>query len=415
MIKRGHRMIIKNGLVFLDDRGFTKADIIFDEEIRGIVYVDSDDIEQHAGQTVEEGDISGKMHLDPAKETVIDAAGKYVIPGLVDIHTHGVVNEDASDGDPEGIKKMARFYASRGITSWCPTTMTLSEEELTGAMHAIRSYADMQDETDGLYASCAGIHLEGPFLSLAKKGAQAADHLRKPDAEMLRRLNEASGGLVRMVTVAPEEDTDFAFIREASGICTVSLGHSAADYDTAIRAFAAGASHVTHMFNGMNGIHHRDPGIIGAAFDSGASVELICDGLHIQPSVISMAESLFTGRISLISDSMRCTGMPDGVYSLGGQPVYVKNKKATLADGTLAGSSITLMDALRNVVEFGLPLEQAVRYASSIPASVIGADTFIGKIRTGYQADMLILDRELNLETTIIKGKASCLLPQKSS
>ena len=163
---------------------------------------------------------------------------------------------------------------------------------------------------------------------------------------------------------------------------------------------------MTHMYNAMNGLHHRKPGIIGAAFDAGASVELICDGLHLQPSVIRLTEAMFRGRITLISDSMRCAGMPDGEYSLGGQPVFVREGKATLRDGTLAGSSITLMDALRNVVCFGIPLERAVRYATSLPASVIGAGHFIGTISEGYRADLLVLDQDLNLETVITGGRA---------
>lgn len=387
-------MVIRNGLVFVDDGVFRKADISFEDRI----------IKINRMNHKESGIICDSQKAE------IDAAGKYVIPGLIDIHSHGVVNEDASDGDPEGIKKMAHFYASRGITSWCPTTMTLPEKDLTKAMQVIRAFTDMQDNIDEYHASCVGIHLEGPFLSQVKKGAQAAEYLQKPDAGMFRRLNEASGGLVRMVTVAPEEDEDGSFIREVSKLCTVSLGHSAADYNMASRAFEAGASHVTHMFDGMNGIHHRDPGIIGAAFDAEASVELICDGLHILPSVIRMAYRMFPDHVTLISDSMRCTGMPEGVYSLGGQSVYVKNGKATLEDGTLAGSSLTLMDALRNAVKFGIPLERAVRYATSIPASVIGLDTYIGKIQEGYQADLLILDRDLKLETVVIKGKVYPIL-----
>ncbi|MCC8150485.1 MAG: N-acetylglucosamine-6-phosphate deacetylase [Lachnospiraceae bacterium] len=410
-------MLIKNGTVFVRDKKFCRANLVCDEIIREIRMGDAapENAENKnpsknfllvASQEPDDrNEISDDQGQKALHQEVIDASGKYVIPGLIDIHSHGAVNADASDGDAEGIPRMAAFYASRGVTSWCPTTMTLPEQELLGAMRAIRSYAEQENTLDGLYASCLGVHLEGPFLSAEKKGAQAGEHLRKPDMEMLRRLHDASGGRVRMVTVAPEEDADFSFIREASRLCTVSLGHSAADYETAAGAFAAGASHVTHLFNGMNGLHHRNPGIIGAACEAGATVELICDGLHIHPAVIRMAERLFPGNITLISDSMRCAGMPDGEYTLGGQAVFVNDRKATLADGTLAGSSITLADAVRNVIRFGLPAEQAVRYATSVPAAVIGADACLGTIAEGYQADLLILDEAFEPEVVIKKGQ----------
>lgn len=364
-------MLIKNGLVFCSDGVFKKMDIICAERITGI------------------GKLEGKAD--------VDAEGKYVIPGLVDIHTHGAVNEDASDGSAKGLAKMSRYYAEHGVTSWCPTTMALPEDKLIHAMHAARNF-----ESDG--AKCVGIHLEGPFLCYEKRGAQRADYLRKPDMDMFSRLNEASGGLIRMVTVAPEEDENFTFIRRASKICTVSLGHSVADYETAYGAFKAGASHVTHLFNGMNGLHHRNPGIIAAAFDAGVTAEIICDGMHIEPSVIRMAYRLFGDKMTLISDSMRCAGMPDGDYELGGQPVAVRNRKATLAAGNLAGSTIHLMDALQNAVNFGIPLEAAVRAATFAPAEVIGMEKEIGQIEVGCCADLLILDKKLNLETVIIGG-----------
>lgn len=384
-------MILRNGTVFCNDEAFCRADLKIGETIEEIV----------PGE-----DVPGKKGRQIADDgEVLDVSGKYVIPGLIDIHTHGAVGKDSSDGEADGLEAMSRFYASRGITSWCPTTMTLPETELTKAMERVREFADRQQKLEGLHAFCLGVHLEGPFLSYAKKGAQAAQHLRKPDPDMLKRLNEVSGGRVRMVTVAPEEDEGFAFIREASKQCAVSLGHSVADYTTAAGAFEAGASHVTHMYNAMNSLHHRDPGIIGAAYDVGVTVELICDGLHLHPAVIRMTEAMFRDRITLISDSMRCAGMPDGEYSLGGQPVFVRNGKAVLEDGTLAGSSITLMDALRNVVCFGFPLERAVRYATSLPASVVGADQYLGKISEGYRADLLVLDEKLNPETVIVGGR----------
>ncbi len=366
-------MLIKNGKV-LFGRTFTDADLSFDRTIKAI------------------GRLEGPADLD--------AAGGYVIPGLVDIHTHGAVGEDFSDGKPQGLQPLADYYAAHGVTSYLATTMTLKEEVLTPAMHAVRDFKPSGG------AKCAGVHLEGPFLSFAKRGAQAAENLHKPDAALFHRLNEASGGQVRLVTVACEEEGAIPFIREVSQVCTVSLGHTSADYDTAMAGFQAGASHATHLYNGMPSLLHRAPGVIGAAFDAGASVELICDGLHIHPAVIRATYQMFGDKLNLISDSLRCAGMPDGDYELGGQPIVVKDHKATLLDGTLAGSSISLLDAVRNVVRFGLPLAEAVYAASAAPAKAVGLDA--GVIAQGKAADLVVLDRDLNLKAVFVDGQRVC-------
>ena len=365
-------MLIKNARIFTG-KTFIQGDIAFDRDITAI------------------GSLPGEGW---------DAQGRYVIPGMVDIHTHGALGEDFSDGRPEGLPTLARYYAQRGVTSYLATTMTLKEEVLIPAMHAIR---DFQRPEGG--AKCAGIHLEGPFLSFAKRGAQAAENLHKPDVEMFLRLNEASGGQVRLITVAPEEEGAMAFIRRVSQECTVSVGHTTADYNTAAEAFQNGATHATHLFNGMPSFLHRDPGVVGAALDCGASVELICDGLHIHPAVIRAVHRLFGERLNLISDSLRCAGMPDGDYELGGQPITVKSGKATLSGtDTLAGSSISMLDALRNVVRFGLPLADAVYAASTAPALAIGRRD-IGCLQAGCRADLLVLDEKLNLEAVYVDGE----------
>ena len=369
-------MLIKNAKVLIG-KAFMEADIQFDGTITAI------------------GKIEGPADLD--------AQGGYVIPGLVDIHTHGAMGEDFSDGNPAGLQPMADYYAAHGVTSYVATTMTLKEETLTPAMHAIRDFRPAGG------AKCAGVHLEGPFLSYAKRGAQAAENLHKPDAGLFHRLNEASGGQVKLVTVACEEEGALPFIREISQICTVSLGHTTADYDTAMAGFAAGASHATHLYNGMNSFLHRNPGVIGAAFDSEASVELICDGLHIHPAVIRATHQLFGDKLNLISDSLRCAGMPDGNYELGGQPIVVKDHKATLLDGTLAGSSISLLDAVRNVTRFGLPLAEAVYAASTAPALAVGLNA--GTIQAGRASDLLVLDSDLALKAVFVDGKEQALRP----
>ena len=331
----------------------------------------------------------------------LDLGGLYLIPGLVDIHTHAAVGADASDGDPKGMELMSRYYAAGGVTSWCPTTMTLKEPELTAAMRCIRDFIRPMDG-----AKAAGVNLEGPFLSYAKRGAQNPDNLHLPDADLFHRLNRASGGMVRLVTVAPEEPGALDFIREVSKVCTVSLGHTTADYDTAMAAFSAGASHTTHLFNAMPPLGHRAPGVVGAAMDAGATVELITDGLHIHPSVVRLTQRLFGERMVLISDSLRCAGMPDGAYELGGQPITVKGGKATLTGtDTLAGSSIHLMDGLRRAVSFGVPLEKAVAAASTVPARVIGCGNEIGSVAPGKCADFVLLDEELLPVAVFIDGE----------
>ena len=369
-------MLIKNAKVLIG-KAFVEADIAFEEKITAI------------------GKLDGPADLD--------AAGCYVAPGLVDIHTHGAVGEDFSDGKPAGLQPLADYYAAHGVTSYLATTMTLKEETLTPAMHAIRDFRPAGG------AKCAGVHLEGPFLCYAKRGAQAAENLHKPDTALFRRLNEASGGQVKLVTVACEEEGAMPFIREVSQVCTVSLGHTTADYDTAMAGFGAGASHATHLFNAMPSFLHRTPGVIGAAFDAVASVELICDGLHIHPAVIRATYQLFGDRLNLISDSLRCAGMPDGDYELGGQPIVVKDHKATLLDGTIAGSSISLLDAVRNVVRFGLPLAEALYAASAAPALAVGLDA--GVLKAGRPADLMVLDEKLALKAVYVDGKAQNCCP----
>ena len=365
-------MLIKNAKIFVG-KSFLEGDIRFGRTIEAVGHL--------------EGDADW------------DAQGCYVVPGLVDVHTHGAVGEDFSDGRAEGMQPLADYYAAHGVTSYLATTMTLKEETLTPTMHVIRDFC----RTHG--AKCAGIHLEGPFLCYDKRGAQAAENLHKPDVAMFHRLNEASGGQVKLVTVACEEEGGMDFVSQVSQVCTVSLGHTCCSYDQAMEAFARGASHATHLFNGMDGLHHRKPGLIAAAKDAGASVELICDGLHIHPAVIRLVHSLYGDKLDLISDSLRCAGMPDGDYELGGQSITVKNGKATLTGtDTLAGSSISMLDAVRNVVRFGLPLADAVYAASTAPALAVGLQD-VGSIACGKAADLLVLDHHLQLKAVYVDGE----------
>ena len=334
---------------------------------------------------------------------VVDAAGCYAIPGLTDLHFHGCVGEDFSDGSPEGLEKIAGYQLSRGVTQFCPAGMTLAREQLLKICRV--AAAHKQTVTHG--ADLVGVNLEGPFLSYAKRGAQNAEWLQTPNLPQLEELVEASGGLVKLVSVAPEVEGALEFIPGASKLAHVSVAHTTANYDTALAAFQAGADHVTHLYNAMPPFAHRDPGVVGAAADSGADVELICDGIHIHPAVVRATFKLFgADRVILISDTMRAAGMPDGDYTLGGQAVKVTGKLATLEDGTIAGSVTDLMSCMKTAVSFGIPLHDAVRAAAVNPARVLGIDKQAGTLDVGKAANIVLLDENLDVKSVIFHGKA---------
>lgn len=337
----------------------------------------------------------------------VDASGCYVIPGLIDIHFHGCVGEDFSDADPAGLQRMADYELSQGVTYICPAGMTLPEEQLTAICRTACAHA--ASAPGG--AELVGVNLEGPFLCMAKKGAQNGAFLHDPDAAMLHRLQQAANGLVKLVTVAPEQPGALEFIRGAreDGVA-VSVGHTTADYDTAAAAFAAGARQATHLFNAMPPFTHRAPGVVGAAFDHPeVRAELICDGIHIHPSVIRVVFQLFgADRVILVSDSLRATGMPDGRYPFGGQEIEVHGNRATMAGdpNTLAGSVTSLMGCLRQAVKFGIPLAHAVRAASLNPARAIGIDHRAGSLEAGKEASFVLLEQEsLAIRAVVFRGE----------
>ena len=345
------------------------------------------------GELLSETSVDGKT---------VDLSGCYVIPGLTDLHFHGARGHDFSDGDAEGLQIMADYELSRGVTQICPAGMTLLEEQL---IKVCRNAAQHR-RTSKHGALLCGVNLEGPFLSYAKKGAQNGDWLHAPDVAMLRRLEEASEGLVKLVSVAPEEPGALEFIKEVADEVVVSIAHTTADYDTSSAALAAGARQVTHLFNAMPPFSHRAPGVVGAAFDAECKVELICDGVHIHPSVVRAVFQLFGARrVILISDTMRAAGMPDGDYTLGGQAVQVKGKYATLEDGTLAGSVTDLMSCMKTAVSFGIPLEDAVLAAAVNPAQAIGIYSRVGSIEPGKLANLAVLDEHLELKAVMCLGE----------
>lgn len=332
------------------------------------------------------------------EEEVIDAEGLLVIPGLIDIHSHGAYGEDFSDGDPKGLKKILEYEKRNGITSYCPTSMTLPKERLKKIFNGIE-----EAERSGDGARVAGINMEGPFLDPVKKGAHVEAWIAAPDAEFVRELNQESGGRIRLVTLAPNVSGAMEFIREMQGEVQISLGHTAADYRCAAEAMSMGAHHVTHLYNAMQPFAHREPGLIGAAADDPeCMVELICDGYHIHPSVIRATFKMFgPERVILISDSMRATGMANGTYELGGQEVTVKDRKAVLKDGTLAGSATNLFDCMRKAMEFGVSVEQAIWAATRNPAISIGIYDRTGSVHVGKEADLLLVTPDFELKQVI--------------
>lgn len=338
-----------------------------------------------------------------------DLEGAFVIPGLIDIHTHGNKNADFSDGDIEGLTTMAGYLLQNGITAFLPTSMTLPAGLLE---KAFRSCYEFTQNSPYDCAEVLGIHMEGPYLSEKRKGAQNAEFLESPNFASFKKLQKACGNLIRIVDVAPELGGAKDFIREAVKDTEtlkplISIAHTDADYETALSAFELGARHVTHLFNGMPGLHHRNPGVIGAAFDQDdVTVELICDGVHVHPSVVRAAFKMFSHRICLISDSLRCCGMPDGEYELGGQRVILKGGEARLEDGTLAGSVTNLFDCMKKAVSFGIPLALAVEAATYTPAKCLGLENKKGSIQPGNDADFIICDENLNILRVYRQGKS---------
>lgn len=333
----------------------------------------------------------------------IDATGCYVVPGFIDIHFHGCVGADLCDAAEEAVRAIARHEASRGVTSICPATMTYPEELLSSVGRIATAFEPAADE-----AALVGINLEGPFISPDKIGAQNPAYVQHADAAMLRRIQEAGRGLVKLVDIAPEEPGALEFVAEVAGEVRVSLAHTCTDYDTARAAFDHGARHMTHLYNAMPGLHHRKPGPIAAAWEcTEATVELICDGVHVHPAMARLTFALFgADRICLISDSMRACGLEDGTYDLGGQDVTVRGNVATLADGTIAGSVTDLAACVRHAVrEMDVPLEDAVLAATLTPARAIGIDGERGSIEVGKIADLVVLDEDLNVKHVVLRGE----------
>ena len=356
-------MIYHNGLIFTTEHGFLPG-----------------------GFAVEEGRFTEVF--EGSRPGDVDLAGLKVILGLVDIHIHGAAGADFSDGDAEGLTRMARYLASRGITSFLPTSMTLPYETLETAF---QTALELRRQGQRDCARPLGIHMEGPYFSEKKKGAQNGAYLKTPDIEGFEALQADCGGFIRLVDIAPELEGAEEFARRVSQSTTVSLAHTDASYEEAYAAYEAGATHLTHLFNAMPPIHHRNPGVIGAASERrNVFAELICDGYHVHPSAVRMAFQLFPGRICLISDALRCCGMPEGRYELGGQPIELKEGVARLLDGTIAGAASDLWTDLINAISYGIPEKEAILAATLNPARSLGLEEEVGSISPGRRADFIL-------------------------
>ena len=349
------------------------------------------------------GKIVGVVDAAPAGADIIDAAGGYVAPGLVDIHIHGYLGEDTSDAKREGIKKMAYGVAENGVTAFLPTTMTVAKAEIEAALDAVRSLKEESRTWDG--AEIIGVHAEGPFINPSKKGAQAAENILTPDADFIL----ANADVITSVTLAPEMDKDHVCIKKlaADGRVLVSMGHTDATFDEAMSAVKDGVSHATHLFNAMSALAHRNPGVVGAALASDSvSTEVIADTFHINPGLYTIIAKAKGDKMVLITDCTRAGGMPDGEYTLGGQPIFLKGIECRLADGTIAGSVLKLNHAVRNVLAHtSLSVNEVFKMASLNAAKAIKVADRLGSLEAGKDADIIIVDADINVKRTIKKGR----------
>lgn len=366
-------MEFKNVNIFTREKGFQKGSIVFDEKIRSLFPEGPEDPD-----------------LD------------YVIPGLIDVHTHGNSGEDFSDASYDGLCRMADYYAAHGITGFAGTTMTMPYDKIRKACENGFRFTKERQHGAHLY----GIHLEGPYFSYNKRGAQNPDYLQTPDIRCLNELINVSDGLVRIISIAPEIGGAMEFIKEAAGKLTVSLAHTEADYETAVQAYALGAKQLTHTFNAMNPISGRKPGpIIAASEQPDVFAELISDGKHVSPANVRFLFRLFgADRIILISDSLRCCGMPVGTYMLAGQDIHVKDGLGYLPDGTIAGSASNLFEVMRSAISFGIRKEDAILAATYNPSLSLGISDIAGSIEEGKNADLLLCDRNLDLKASFVLG-----------
>ena len=372
-----------NGKLIIGEQIVDDKAIIFEDKIVDIVNI---------------SDINKFNDLD-----IIDVKGQYISPGLIDIHIHGYMGEDASDGSVDGIKTIAKELPKNGVTSFLPTTMTVANSAIVDAIESIKK---AKSEDDGETAQILGIHLEGPFINEKFKGAQNAKYIMKPDADFVLRYKD----IIKIVTVAPEVDGAIDFvdrIKKESDI-VLSMGHTNSTYEQAMLGFEHGISDVTHTFNAMTGIHHRKPGALGAALTTdNVTCEFIADTIHVNKALFPFILKLKgLDKLVLITDCIRAGGLPEGEYTLGNQKVYVKDGKPILEDGTIAGSVLKLNNAVKNFNQnTNLNIAQAVKLASYNPAKIIGVDDRKGSLDKGKDADIIVFNQDFDVNITIRGGK----------
>ncbi len=372
---------ITGGKIILKDRITENCALLFTDKIEGII----------------------EENLLPADAEIIDAKGGYVAPGLIDLHIHGYLGKDVCDGEEESIRTISKGLLANGVTGYLPTTMT---EDMSVIRKALETCCALKEESKNWEGSTIlGCHAEGPFISESKKGAQDPKYILKPDAAFVKEYAD----IIRTITLAPEEDTeDFAAIRE---ICrdtdvVISMGHTSADYETAMAGVNAGVKHATHLFNAMTPLQHRAPGVVGAALNSDVSAEVIVDTFHVDASFYNMLWKLKGRKLCFITDCLPAGGLPEGEYTLGGQKIIYKGIVCRLEDGTVAGSVLHLNRGVWNVyTNSDIPLYECVNCASLNPATVIGMDKTKGSLDTGKDADIIITDADFEVKKTIIAGE----------
>lgn len=371
---------IINGRIVLKDRVVENSALLYSDVIEGIVPAD-------------------KL---PEGVEIIDAKGGYVAPGLIDLHIHGYLGKDVCDGEEESIRTISKGLLANGVTGYLPTTMTVDMKVIRKALEVCRALKEESRDWEG--SAILGCHAEGPFISEKKKGAQDPKYILKPDAKFVKEYAD----IIRIITLAPEEDEDFKAISEIrrDTDVIVSMGHTSADYETAMKSTEAGVRHATHLFNAMTPLAHRAPGVVTAALNSDVSAELIVDTFHVNPVFYNMLWKLKGRKLCFITDCLPAGGLPEGEYTLGGQKIIYRGIVCRLADGTVAGSIIHLNKGVWNVYSNSdIPLYECVNCASLNPATVLGLDSRKGSIEIGKDADIIITDGEFNVQKTVIGGK----------